>query len=293
MKNDLTAATIIDRLYPLAASDERIDALWLFGSYAGGIVHPMSDVDIGVLPAAPLSFRDELLLGARLSEPLPTDKTDVVLVDDPRIPAALRQRILNGILIFERNPAHVAEVACATARDLSDFDWLDQRLDWLFVQAYRAPTEAQSMAERVLKTRIDVLHAAIEQLETLAQLSEEDFLQDIARQDSALHRLQIAIQAAIDALSHVIIQRRLGLPQSYNDTIRLAAKAGLINTEYTEVYVQMVGFRNRIVHQYVELDMHIVYEVLQHNLSDLRQMRADLVALLPVEPPPVEPPAAP
>ena len=35
----------------------------------------------------------------------------------------------------------------------------------------------------------------------------------------------------------------------------------------------MIGFRNTLVHEYVDIDRGIVYEVLQHGLEDLVALR--------------------
>jgi uncharacterized protein YutE (UPF0331/DUF86 family) len=35
----------------------------------------------------------------------------------------------------------------------------------------------------------------------------------------------------------------------------------------------MIGFRNILVHEYLDLDRRIVYEALQHGLGDLERLR--------------------
>ncbi|MFP4027795.1 MAG: HepT-like ribonuclease domain-containing protein [Candidatus Brocadiia bacterium] len=42
----------------------------------------------------------------------------------------------------------------------------------------------------------------------------------------------------------------------------------------------MVGFRNVLVHDYVDLNRRRVYEVLQHNLADLMEIKKALAEML-------------
>jgi uncharacterized protein YutE (UPF0331/DUF86 family) len=35
----------------------------------------------------------------------------------------------------------------------------------------------------------------------------------------------------------------------------------------------MIGFRNTLVHEYIDIDRTIVFEILQHGLSDIEQLQ--------------------
>ena len=35
----------------------------------------------------------------------------------------------------------------------------------------------------------------------------------------------------------------------------------------------MIGFRNTLVHEYIDIDRRIVYEVLQHRLEDMEALK--------------------
>ena len=42
----------------------------------------------------------------------------------------------------------------------------------------------------------------------------------------------------------------------------------------------MIGFRNILVHEYLDVDRGVVYEVLQHQLGDLRALKQALSQFL-------------
>ena len=89
---------------------------WLFGSYASGNHTPRSDVDLAVLPAGKLSFRERLELAAEYAAALDVDRLD--LLDIQQVDAVLRQHILSGHLIFERNPDRVNSLIEVTINEL-------------------------------------------------------------------------------------------------------------------------------------------------------------------------------
>lgn len=93
MNSALTPTTIAETLRPLAAADERIQAMWLFGSYASGHATPMSDVDIGVLLTSTLTFKEQLRLIDKLATALGVERLDVL--DIGQADALLRHRILS------------------------------------------------------------------------------------------------------------------------------------------------------------------------------------------------------
>lgn len=51
---------------------------------------------------------------------------------------------------------------------------------------------------------------------------------------------------------------------------------GYINDELKNVWIRMVGFRNTLVHDYVEIDRKIVFDTLQNNLDDFKQIEKAL-----------------
>ena len=87
---------------------------------------------------------------------------------------------------------------------------------------------------------------------------------------SAKYNLVVAIEAAIDICNHLISKNNFRLPDGYKDTFIVLAEQGLIDKEFAaENLVQMAGFRNRLVHQYWNLDPQMIYKILQTNLTDL------------------------
>lgn len=101
---------------------------------------------------------------------------------------------------------------------------------------------------------------------------------DYLRQDAIAMNLQRACEAAIDLANRVIRLRKLGLPQENRASFRLLVHAGLIDQRLADSMIQMVGFRNVLVHRYQDVDPQILREVLDHRLDDLLEFALRVTA---------------
>ncbi|MFV8833347.1 DUF86 domain-containing protein [Aquisalimonas sp.] len=83
------------------------------------------------------------------------------------------------------------------------------------------------------------------------------------------HTLQLAIQAALDAASHVVSSRRLGEPETNRALFSLLQRHGVIGADLARSLSAMAGFRNIVVHGYQEVDTRVVIDILENHLDDL------------------------
>jgi uncharacterized protein YutE (UPF0331/DUF86 family) len=109
----------------------------------------------------------------------------------------------------------------------------------------------------------------------LARVAEEyasdpENLEDIRRQDSVVLNVQRACEAAIDLAMHVVSDRRWGLPANSRDAFDLMAAHGVVDRALATDLKAMVGFRNLCVHNYQDIDVTLLRDVLDVHLSDLR-----------------------
>ena len=99
---------------------------------------------------------------------------------------------------------------------------------------------------------------------------------DVREERFVEHTLQLAIQAALDAASHIVSDERLGEPRSNRELFSLLARAGWVDAQLAETLGNMAGFRNVLVHGYHTVDLSVVQDVVEHRLDDLLQF-ADVV----------------
>ena len=93
---------------------------------------------------------------------------------------------------------------------------------------------------------------------------------DVVHERFVEHTLQMAIQAAVDIASHIVADDRLGDAASNHELFDLLARAGWLPGDQVAVMHRMVGFRNVIVHEYEDVDVQIVRDVVENRTGDLQ-----------------------
>ncbi len=140
------------------------------------------------------------------------------------------------------------------------------------------------MKREDIQTKIDIVLENLEKLKTLKKLSFEEFVSDFRNIDSCLHRLQTSIQALLDIGSYIIASLGLKTPETSSEIIELLIEAGFIPQERKDTYIKMVQFRNRIVHLYNHIDVEILYDILQHETGDIKELYELLLDIIEKNP---------
>jgi uncharacterized protein YutE (UPF0331/DUF86 family) len=122
----------------------------------------------------------------------------------------------------------------------------------------------------VRKITSEVL-SALQRLEDLRKLSEEEFAADPHKVASAKYNLIVAIEGAVDLSNHIISKNGFRTPEDYADTFRVMEEKGVFDAEFTNSLIQMARFRNRLVHIYWDIDDAEIYRIIQTRLQDIKQ----------------------
>lgn len=109
---DLTA------LEPVWEAHLNLIAVWLFGSAQSGEVRPGSDLDFGLLFAAPPGLDELIDLSMQIQRILDFDQFDLVPLNT--VNPYLRFEAISGRPLFCRDPGRRAEFASLTAREYED-----------------------------------------------------------------------------------------------------------------------------------------------------------------------------
>ena len=125
----------------------------------------------------------------------------------------------------------------------------------------------------IIRKRLNKLDEYIAILHRVRQYSFEDFIGDPERYGSAERFLHLAIEATLDMGNHIIADLGLGIVNSYGDIPSILSKKGYLSPELEEKWISMIGFRNTLVHEYIDIDRKIVYDVLQNNIDDFEELK--------------------
>lgn len=110
-------------------------------------------------------------------------------------------------------------------------------------------------------------------LSKLRQYKYKEFIADPEHYGSAERFLHLTIEAIIDMGNRIIADLGLGVVNCYADIPSIIAEKGYIDTDMREKWIRMIGFRNTLVHDYIDIDLRIVYDVLQDNIADIEKLR--------------------
>lgn len=125
----------------------------------------------------------------------------------------------------------------------------------------------------VIRKRINKLNEYLDFLEKAQHYQRDLFMKKPEYYASTERFLQLSIESINDMGSHVIASEGLGNLNQYSDIPELFADNGWIDETTKELWLKMIGFRNILVHDYLEVDREAVYEILQQNVGDLKKLR--------------------
>jgi uncharacterized protein YutE (UPF0331/DUF86 family) len=134
--------------------------------------------------------------------------------------------------------------------------------------------------QEFLRKRLNRLDECLSILRGLKRYSLPEFIENPERYGSAERFLQLSIEAVTDIGNHLVADLELGTVNSYRDIPALLTAAGHLPKELEEKWFLMIGFRNTLVHDYLEIDRTIVHDVLHHHLEDLEAVRQVLAGFL-------------
>ena len=114
---------------------------------------------------------------------------------------------------------------------------------------------------------------SIRKLISLSKLSENEFLSHYEKIDTSKYNFVVAIEAIIDICNRIISKRKLGFPQDYSDVIKLMSQQGVLEEDLVGRLLEMVKFRNMLVHLYWKIENDRLYRYLKENLGDFEAFK--------------------
>ena len=120
----------------------------------------------------------------------------------------------------------------------------------------------------IVRDRESRIRRYVADLRDMSAISDAAFLENRERQYAVLHALQLAIKAAVEIATHICAADNLGMPSSYAEAFDLLENARVVDRALADDLRRMARFRNRIVHFYAQIDLGLVYRLLQDRLRD-------------------------
>ena len=131
-----------------------------------------------------------------------------------------------------------------------------------------------------VKRKTQFIEANLHRLEGLGQQPFDTFVADFRNVDSAIHRLQVSVEAIIDLCAHFVARSRLKSPPDSAGLVTALVEAGMLPEAHADAYVRMIRFRHRVVHVHHDVDAQEVYRILTEHLDDYRMFISDALQIV-------------
>lgn len=132
----------------------------------------------------------------------------------------------------------------------------------------------------LIQRKLENVETYLKQIRLKKDPGIELFKKDRDLQSIILFNLIQAIQACMDIGTHIISDKGWETPETQAGIFEKLAEHRVITKPLAKKMIQMVGFRNRIVHEYEKIDLKIVREVWRKNLTDIERFCKAVVVKL-------------
>lgn len=137
------------------------------------------------------------------------------------------------------------------------------------------------MVERdVLSSRLNALEGYLTELRTFGRLPRDEFVREPGLHHLAERFLHLACECMIDTAHHVISESGYRQPSNYRDAITVLEEERLLEPTLAARLRLWVGFRNVLVHFYVDIDHGRSHDAIVTDLGDLEEFARALARLL-------------
>ena len=255
MGNPRAASRMLEKLGEELLRDDNVLLAYGFGSCVNGFVTPLSDVDVAVLLKDD-SLKETTRLLGELAKALNVNEDRIDLVDLAKAPTPIKYNIVKyGLKLVDRGGYE---------------EGLKGDLITRYLEVRRILDLSYNDVQRTLNCKVDkgLLRSRLtEALEHTATLKEE-ILSKPKEQvvTSRLYRssmercMHIAIEAILDVCRHIVSAKKLGMPETYKDLVKLLRDSHTLSNDLAERIEKLVGLRNILIHRYMLIDRGKLYD---------------------------------
>ena len=115
-----------------------------------------------------------------------------------------------------------------------------------------------------VERRLEKLKSCLSDLEPFKERPLRDIAGDSNLRAIVERNLELACQCCIDIANRIISIEDIEKPVDYTTAILKLGEANIIPSEFAKSFSSIAGFRNILIHEYLEIDWKEVYKNLQN-----------------------------
>jgi uncharacterized protein YutE (UPF0331/DUF86 family) len=131
-----------------------------------------------------------------------------------------------------------------------------------------------------IAVRLDMIRKNVRLLSDIREVPFDKFVSDAWMFGGSQHYLQMAIQAVADICTHLLSVLQLQSPTTYRDAVAVLGDNGILSTSLANRLQSMMGLRNVLVHEYIDVDAERIYRLIQSELGDFEEFSREVIAFL-------------
>ena len=136
------------------------------------------------------------------------------------------------------------------------------------------------VSREVVEKHLEDLATRVARLRRFQGVSLEEFRSDWEKVYAAERALQTAIQNVIDIGAHILADLGDSQWNEYRDIPERLFAHGVIPREEVSTLKAMIGMRNILVHQYVDVDVAKLHQAIRERLADFDHFAQAIVRYL-------------
>jgi uncharacterized protein YutE (UPF0331/DUF86 family)/predicted nucleotidyltransferase len=260
------------------ASRAGIDLVVLFGSAARGRLRTESDLDVAVrFVGERPGFEAEAAVAGELHGALqPSRELDLVLLNGAS-PTLLAHVAGDGILLHAASPELWPLFRLYARRRFEDTEPYRCRRWEALKERFLGMTLPRRHA--LLQRKLGSLATYLDELEATTPGTLEDYTSQPPMRRAVERLVQLVVEAAADAGDLLLAEEGQTVGEAARDIFEALHPAGVIGEDLRRRFAyEYAGLRNRIIHQYDELDDGAVWRAARQLVPDGRALLAALIA---------------
>lgn len=137
------------------------------------------------------------------------------------------------------------------------------------------PVDRQTLARK-----LEYLRKQLQQLEPYRELSEDLLRSDVTNRLIVERLLEVSVQSIIDCSRLLVALEDMRGIRDERDALTILAERGVISQELSVRLLRAKGFRNILVHEYVDIDPALLSAHLHAGVEDLWEFARSLAKVV-------------
>jgi uncharacterized protein YutE (UPF0331/DUF86 family) len=122
--------------------------------------------------------------------------------------------------------------------------------------------------QSVIQERLKLLSEYMNDLAELQAVDLTTYVENKLVRRTVERTLHLAMEACLDIGQHLIAQEGFRMPTDNKDVFVVLSEEGVVPSSLLPNLISMAKFRNLIVHDYAQIDNHVVFSILKRRLGD-------------------------